>query len=248
MLMASSEQVSLEPILPSSDPSSDQIQSAQPLTPTVQAAISSRSTVRPIGAYQLSGLTVNDQQLLAVDTVRGYLIEVCPENDNTTILNPHTVKDWIGSSGLAVSTEAIWFTRDECVYRCDRQTLLPEVFVRLSHEANGVAIWENSVYVTCQGTDKIYIFDLDSAERTGQFPQPGIGPENITISDSKLWVCDQEEQTVYCLDKETGEIQLSALTPFPSPTGITFLETSDDLLKGGTHEAGENSRDRKSVV
>ncbi|MEL7332718.1 MAG: transglutaminase domain-containing protein [Cyanobacteria bacterium J06560_2] len=240
--MASSEQVSLEPILPSSDPSSDQIQSAQPLTPTVQAAISSRSTVRPIGAYQLSGLTVNDQQLLAVDTVRGYLIEVCPENDNTTILNPHTVKDWIGSSGLAVSTEAIWFTRDECVYRCDRQTLLPEVFVRLSHEANGVAIWENSVYVTCQGTDKIYIFDLDSAERTGQFPQPGIGPENITISDSKLWVCDQEEQTVYCLDKETGEIQLSALTPFPSPTGITFLETSDDLLKGGTHEAGENSR------
>lgn len=187
-------------------------------------SISSQSTIRPIGVYSLSGLATNDQQLLAVDTIRGYLIEVCARTDNTTILNPHTVEDWIDSSGLAVYQDTVWFVRGQCVFRCDSQSFLPEVFARLPYEANGVAVWEEKVYVTCQKAGQIYVFDLKQAAQIGKIPQPGIGRENLTVYEGDLWVCDQEEQTIYCLDRESGDIQLSVLTPFSLPTAIAFFK------------------------
>jgi transglutaminase-like putative cysteine protease len=42
------------------------------------------------------------------------------------------------------------------------------------------------------------------------------------VSEETLWVCDSTEQTVYCLDRATGEVQFSVLTPFESPTGIAI--------------------------
>ncbi|HEY9818364.1 MAG TPA: transglutaminase family protein, partial [Candidatus Obscuribacterales bacterium] len=38
----------------------------------------------------------------------------------------------------------------------------------------------------------------------------------------ELWVCDRDEQTVYCMDRATGELQFSVLTPYSSPTAIAF--------------------------
>ena len=55
-----------------------------------------------------------------------------------------------------------------------------------------------------------------------------MGPETLATTEAGLWVCDQTEQTVYCLDRTTGKIKLSALTPYGSPTGIAFHRPTAD--------------------
>lgn len=189
------------------------------------------STVRPVGVYVLSGLAINttgaQTRLLAVDAIRGYLVEVDPYTHNTTILNSHTVADWIGATGLAVWQDTIWFTQGESVFCSSLETLTPTSFTRLSYPANGVAVWESKVYVTCQKSGCIHIFDRESGKSLEKIRQPGIGIENITVTEDALWVCDRDEQTVYCLDRATGKLRYSALTPFSTPTGIAFYPQAD---------------------
>jgi transglutaminase-like putative cysteine protease len=187
------------------------------------------STIYPFGVYALSGLAVSDRYLLAVDTVRGYLIQVDPHDSNTTILNPYQMEDWINVTGLAVTQDTLWFTREQVVFCCDRQTLTPKVFARLPYPADGVAVTDSTIYVTCQKSGYIHCFERSTGDLVKRLPQPGIGAETLTIFNDALWVCDRSEQTVYCLDKTTGKIQLSALTPFSSPTGIAFYTPTPDL-------------------
>lgn len=187
------------------------------------------STIHPFGVYALSGLAVNGRFLLTVDTVRGYLIQVDPYSNNTTILNPYQMEDWIDVTGLAIWQNTLWFTRGEEVFYCDRQTLTPKSFARLPYPADGVAVADATVYVTCQKSGYIHCFDRSTGELKNRLPQPGIGTETLTVFEDALWVCDRTEQTVYCLDQTTGEIQLSALTPFSSPTGIAFYTPIPEL-------------------
>ncbi|MEM9946153.1 MAG: transglutaminase family protein [Cyanobacteria bacterium P01_D01_bin.36] len=189
------------------------------------------STIRPVGVYLISGLAADGCRLLAADAVRGYVVEVSPDTDGTTILNPYTAGDWVGASGLAVWADTVWSTRDRYVFFCDSAAFdgdsspVATVFAELPYEANGVAIWEDKVYVTCERAGYIYIYGRESGSLLGKLSQPGIGKENLTATESGLWVCDRAEQTVYCLDRETGEILLSVLTPFKSPTAIAFLDS-----------------------
>ncbi|MEL6490238.1 MAG: transglutaminase family protein [Cyanobacteria bacterium J06621_3] len=200
------------------------------------------STIRPIGVYMLCGLATHQQQLLAIDTLRGYLVRVSVETDATTILNPHTCEDWVGASGLAVWGTTIWLVRGHRVFYCDaaalfagdRSTTQPgsqqlnlQAFAALDYDADGVAVWEERVYVTSKRAGYIHVYDRASGELLDKLPQPGIGQESIVATADALWVCDQAEQTVYRLSKTTGDIQLSALTPFKSPTGITFLPVEE---------------------
>jgi transglutaminase-like putative cysteine protease len=89
----------------------------------------------------------------------------------------------------------------------------------------GVAIWESMVYVTCQKSGYIHVFEHSTGELVTRFPQPGVGRETLSVTVDTLWVCDRDEQTVYCLDRVTGEVRFSALTPFSSPTGIAWLQS-----------------------
>jgi len=165
--------------------------------------------------------------LLAVDTVRGYVVEVIPETDSTTILNPHAIENWVGSSGLAIWQDTVWAVRDRYVFCSDTAFSVATVFAELPYDANGVAVWEDKVYVTCEKAGYIYVYGRESGSLIGKLPQPGIGKENLTARADGLWVCDRSEQTIYHLDRETGEIQLSILTPFPSPTAIAFLDQEE---------------------
>ena len=200
------------------------------------------STIRPIGVYMLAGLATYQQHLLAVDTVRGYLVHVTVDTDATTILNPYTCEDWVGASGLAVWDTTIWTVLGHRVCYCEAKALFAsdhpapsnagplnlQEFAALDYDADGVAVWENQVYVTSRRAGYIHVYDRASGELINKLPLPGIGSESITATADALWVCDQGEQTVYRLDKATGDIQLSTLTPFKSPTGITFLEVEDN--------------------
>jgi transglutaminase-like putative cysteine protease len=185
------------------------------------------STIRPIGVYALSGLAADGNRLLAVDTVRGYLLGIDPHTNNTTILNPLHVLDWSGVTGLTYGDDTFWLAKGQEVLWCNRQTLTLTVFTRLSYPVTGVAVCGSLVYASCQKSGYIHVFDRSTGKQVEKLPQPGIGTATLTVEQDALWVCDRAEQTVYCLDRTTGAIQFSALTPFSEPTGIAFY-TPDD--------------------
>ncbi|WP_404785779.1 transglutaminase domain-containing protein [Altericista sp. CCNU0014] len=180
------------------------------------------STIRPIGVYALSGLAADGNHLLAVDRVRGYLLRVDPHTNNTIVLNPHQVADWEGVTGLSIWQDTFWFARGQEVFWCDRQTLAPTLFTRLPYPVDGVAVWESTVYASCQKSGYIHVFEQTTGEPIRRFPHPGVGTETLTVFEGDLWVCDRAEQTVYCLDRIAGTVRFSALTPFSDPTGIAF--------------------------
>lgn len=197
-------------------------------------------TVRPIGAYSLQDLVVVAETLVVLDTVRGYLLQVEVANDNAIVLNPHQVDLLRDATSLACWESDLWFTRDDTVYVCRDaiavnpapqpgepalflDNLKPQRFVVLNYPADGVTVWGETVYVTCQKAGYILVFAADTREMITKHPAPGIGIENLTVRGEELWVCDTTEQTVYCLDRATGEVQFSILTPFENPTGLAFL-------------------------
>lgn len=134
------------------------------------------STIRPIGVYALSGLATDGDRLFSIDTVRGYLLSIDPRTNNTVILNPYQLKDqgWMDAVGLSRWQDTFWFARDENVFWCDRPTLKPTFFARLPYPVNGVAVWDSTVYISSQKSGYIHLYDRNSGELTGKFPQPGV--------------------------------------------------------------------------
>ncbi|MBD2313794.1 transglutaminase domain-containing protein [Desertifilum sp. FACHB-1129] len=186
-----------------------------------------RRSIRPIGVYMLYGLASRGDKLLSIDALRGYLVEIDPDTDNTTILNPNHLNAFVGATGLAATDERVWFTRDESVYTCTWDDLTPQELIALPYEANSVAVWGSTLYVSCQKSGYIHIYNGNNGTPITKLLAPGMGVESLTIRDEELWVTDIEEQTVYCMDRATGEIRFSVLTPFERPTGISFHAAAD---------------------
>jgi transglutaminase-like putative cysteine protease len=181
-------------------------------------------TIRPIAACTIYGIAFSGELLFGIDSRNGYLLEIDPLTDNTIVLNSNNWSDFVGATGLAVVGDTLWFTAEESVYFCSlsAQDWHPQLFARLSYPANGIAVCESTVYVTCQKTGNILVYDRDRATLITRFYAPGIGLENITVRGEELWLTDTLEQTVYCLDRATGKVIFSLLTPFESPTGLAF--------------------------
>ncbi|EHC12876.1 transglutaminase-like domain-containing protein [Fischerella thermalis] len=179
-----------------------------------------QKTIRPIGAAILSGIAFFQDTLIAIDSPKGYLLQIDPATDNTKILNPHQSKEFTDVTGLAIWEDTLWVTRGNSVYLCKWNSWGLEHFVTLPYPANGIAVWESTVYVSCQKLGDIVIFNRDTRKEITRFYAPGVGVENLAVTDEILWACDATEQSVYCMDRATGEVQFSVLTPFESPTGI----------------------------
>ncbi len=193
------------------------------LPPVAVSASHSQRTIRPIAAYALHGLVVWQNRLIALDALRGYLLHIDPVTDDTTILNPHQVDTFIQATGLAIGGETIWFTQENNVYFCSIHDLTPQLFVSLPYIADGVGVWESTIYVTSQKAGYIFIYERSTKRQITRFALPGVGVANLTVRDEELWLCDRTEQTVYCLDRATGLLQFSLLTPFEQPTGLAFM-------------------------
>ncbi len=179
-------------------------------------------TIRPIGVYALHGIAFTGDKLMAIDSVRGHLLQIDPITDNTVILNGEQVADYIGATGLAIWEDTIWFSRDYRIYYCNFADLTPQRFITLPYPIDGLAVWQKTLYASCQKSGYIHIFDRNSARQITNFYTPGIGLENLTVTSEELWVCDSTEQTIYCLDRATGKVNFSVLTPFEFPTGLAF--------------------------
>lgn len=197
-------------------------------------------TIRPYGVYELHSMAFVGDALIAIDTARGYLLEIDCTNDNTKILNPYQASEFVDTTGLCFWEDTLWLTRENSVYFCENarsslgtQELNPQHFVTLPYPANGVAVWGSTVYVSSQKTGYILIFNRKTGEEITRFYAPGIGIESLTVQAEYLWVSDSEEQTVYCLDRATGTLIFSVLTPFEHPSGLAFHrhpETGEEIL------------------
>jgi transglutaminase-like putative cysteine protease len=211
------------------------------LTPVASPIGLTRRTIRPIAAYALKGLAFWQNRLLALDSLRGYLLQIDPNTDNTTIVNPRQVEPFVDATGLAIGEDTIWFTRENEVFYCSLQDLTPELFVSLPYAADGVGVWQSTIYVTCQKAGYILIYERTSKRFITRFPLPGVGTANLTVRDEELWLCDHIEQTVYCLDRATGEVQFSVLTPFEHPTGLAFVPNATGQSTLYVSYAGEEA-------
>ncbi|OCQ93912.1 transglutaminase [Oscillatoriales cyanobacterium USR001] len=197
-------------------------------------------TVRPIGVLAIHGMTFLGETLLAIDKPTGLLISIDPQTDNTTVLNPCQVREFINATGLAIWEDSLWFVQNDSVYFCPGAIrngvigeIKPQNFVSLAYPVNGVAVCDSAVYVSCQKTGCISVFNRQNGKNITRFYAPGIGIENITVRGEELWVCDVTEQTVYCLERGTGEVIFSVLTPFESPAALAFyqdVKTGKDVL------------------
>ncbi|MGV0028270.1 transglutaminase domain-containing protein [Phormidesmis priestleyi] len=180
-------------------------------------------TIRPIAVYALNGLAVWRDRLLALDSIRGFLTQIDPATDNTTIVNACNTEQFIDATGLAIAEDTIWFALENSVYFCSFDDLTPQLFVTLPYTVDGVGVWQSTVYVTSQKLGYLSIYERQTKRKITQFPLPGVGVTNLMVRDEELWLCDRTEQTVYCLDRATGELNFSVLTPFENPTGLAFV-------------------------
>jgi transglutaminase-like putative cysteine protease len=195
------------------------------LPPVAALAAPPHRTIRPIATYALQGLVVWQNRLLALDSLRGYLLQIDPTTDNATILNPHHVDTFVGATGLAMGGETLWFTQENNVYFSSIHDLTPQLFVSLPYIADGVGVWESTIYITCQKAGYIFIYERLTKRQITRFALPGVGVANLTLREEELWLSDRTEQTVYCLDRATGTVQFSLLTPFEQPTGLAFMSS-----------------------
>jgi transglutaminase-like putative cysteine protease len=191
------------------------------------------SSIHPFAVKNLQGIVSQGNYLIAIDTSLGYLVKIDPKTHNTTILNPDRTEDFIGVTGLALEGNTLWLAKDKTIYVTDLDNLNLQASIGFKYPINGIAVAGSTLYLTCQKSGDVFVYSHKLDREITRFRTPGIGLENLTVDDEHLWVSDDIEQTVYCLDRATGEVLFNVLTPFESPRGLTFhldVETNSKHL------------------
>jgi transglutaminase-like putative cysteine protease len=177
---------------------------------------------------QLYGLCGYGDQFLALDRIHGYVIRLDPNTDNTTVLNTTHTHIFRDANSLSYDGKWLWYTKGDRLYRCGLGVWQPEFIADLPDRGEGIAVWGTTVYVTCERRSVIYVLNGETGQVITQFRSPGVGLEGLAVDEDRLWVCDREEQTIFCLDRATGEQRFSLLTPFENPTGVAVIEAQGD--------------------
>ncbi len=191
------------------------------------------SSINPIAVYVLRGLVWRGDRAVCLDVYRGYIVEVDPLTESVTVLNSTTASAlrqlledaWLDTlHGIALTGDTFWLTHGNCVYCASTTDFELQLFAELPEAVQGIAVSEGGIYLSSRQAGKIFM--LGRATRTLQrvLTAPGTGFASLTLHDNYLWVCDQQEETVYCLDARTGQIFQRALTPFSNPVGIGFWQ------------------------
>jgi transglutaminase-like putative cysteine protease len=186
------------------------------------------SIIIPFSAKNIQGLSYIGKHILAIDTSLGYLLKIDPETNDTQILNPENTEDFIGVTDLAIQGNTLWVTKDNLVYFCQLDNFNLQTFLSLQYPINGIAVSDSTLYLSCQKLGYILVYSQKLDREITRFYLPGIGQEKMTIKGENLWICDDIEQTVYCLDRATGRVLFNVLTPFECPQGLTFFPIFED--------------------
>ncbi len=191
------------------------------------------SLIQPIAASALAGFAFVGESIVALDSYSGSLLAIEPASSATSILNPYPAQRLSGARGLAYRGGLLWLSQEQTVYQSSltkKGRLGPlEPLLTLAEPVEGVAADNDRLYVACRRLSRILVFDRNSRQQVGEFYAPGVGEENLCVHTHSqygpsLWVCDRLEQTVYCLDLQTGALRFSLLTPFEQPNGLAFLD------------------------
>ncbi len=184
-------------------------------------------TLRPHALRSLRGLVPWQDGLLTVDPRSGYLATLDPTSDDTRILNPDTTHYLQDVGGWSLEANALWFTDREQVYVTYCQSgagrwhlAEPVLALTLDDQAEGIVKRGEWLYVSSQGRGCIWVIRVTDGKVVHTWPTPGVGVSQLTIVEGQLWLCDDIEQTLYQLDWETGQVELSVLTPYESPVGL----------------------------
>lgn len=198
------------------------------LSPALPRFSASPRIIYPLSVARLCGLGVWQGQFLSLDRFQGYVVQIDPDTDNVRILNNQQVDLFRDSNSLTVGDDILWFTKGTRIYRCDLHTWEVTYVAEVKDRAEGIAVAGNTLYVSNARLGLIYVVSATQGNTITQFRAPGVGQEYLVVQGEDLWVCDDTEQTVYCLDRATGQQRFSFLTPFEHPSGLNFLPVSGE--------------------
>ncbi|MDX2272468.1 MAG: transglutaminase family protein [Cyanobacteriota bacterium] len=188
---------------------------------------------RPLGAAALESLTVFDQQLLGLDRHWGYILALDPRSGDLKVLNPRLAPQLRDTYALTVESGSpgyLWVAKEQALYRIpwtdlgSATQLDPYQVCLLPYAIESLSMGEDGLYASCFQREKILRLDATSGTIVQQLAAPGVGREQIQVAGEVIWVSDRIEETVYVLDRQSGESLARILTPFPSPTGLVFWQ------------------------
>ncbi|MCS7292363.1 MAG: transglutaminase family protein [Gloeomargarita sp. SKYBB_i_bin120] len=184
-------------------------------------------TLRPPVLRSLQGLTVWRDQLLTLDPRSGYLALMDPHTENLRILNRDTTHYLRDIGGWYLEGETLWFTDGDQVYTstCHITDTLwhlaePQLVWTLPDRVEGIAKLGKRLYLSSRGRGCLWVVDLEQG-KLRDWPAPGVGVIQLTFIGETLWACDDTEQSVYQLHPETGQVELTVITPYEHPVGLT---------------------------
>ncbi len=196
--------------------------------------------VRPLAGREIRGLAWAGADLLVLDARTGRLALVAPETDATRVVNDGMVEVFVGAGGLALAEGFVWFTTDRGLHRAawshpdldpvqDPATAHlgdPELVLPIAG-ATAVGVAAGRVHlVRGHSLEVRAITDLTRVR--ARVDLHGIGTKGIASTADALWLCDDLEQTVYCLDPDTLVTRFMVVTPLERPTAITARPGGED--------------------
>jgi hypothetical protein len=200
-----------------------------PVVSTAPAAIDVPGRyIRPLAGREIRGLAWVGDDLLVLDARTGRLTVVDPATDDTTVVNDGMVESFVGAGGLALGEGWVWVTTERGLLRAawfhpsgDPAAVRlgrPELVLAIEG-ATAVAVSAGRVHLVRGRILEVRdATALDTVLATVDLH--GIGRKGIASTADALWLCDDLEQTVYCLDPDTLATRFMAVTPLERPTAI----------------------------
>jgi transglutaminase-like putative cysteine protease len=204
--------------------------------------------IRPHAARDIRGLAWVGEDLLVLDARSGRICLVDPTTDVTRVVNDGWCDHAEGATGLAVDGSGAWFTTRAGVHRAQwapggQPAHLEPPQLALPAEGGAptaVALWGDLVYLVSAGHLVVLEAEPGSLrELARRADLPGVGATGITATEDALWLSDDVEQTVYCLDRRTLETRMQVVTPLEGPTAIAarrLAGSTEDEVHVAYHE------------
>lgn len=192
--------------------------------------------IRPLAGREIRGLAWVGNELLVLDARTGRLALVDPATDGTAVVNDGMADSFLGAGGLALDDGVLWFTTDQGLHRAawaDQpadptapRVGRPELVLPVAG-ATAVAAARGTVHLVRGSSLEVRsVAALDQV--IARIDLHGIGVKGIAATADAVWLSDDLEQTVYCLDPDTLDTQFMVVTPLERPTAITALRVPGD--------------------
>ena len=184
--------------------------------------------IRPLAAGCITGLARTGMDLLVLDARSGRVGAVDPETDNTLVVNEGFAAQFVGARGLALGAGRMWSTTSAGILSWplagDGRRVAGAAKLEASCEdAQGIALAGDEIYtVHDRSGDRPARVEVrnHAGEVSDVWPIPGIGRRALCATETALWMVSDAEQTLYCLDRATGQTRYRAVTSQELPTAI----------------------------